>query len=128
MKPNPQQHANAAADDAGGGQQGSLEAMFAGRKPRGGLLALGSEAGSLIRGYASEDPAVREAAYRRWAELDAMLPKAEPPVSEREAGLSQANRERLRVGLSKIVETLQDIEQSVSAQASPTDRGASPEP
>lgn len=98
------------------------------RKLAGGLLALGSEAGSLIRGYASEDPAVREAAYRRWAELDAMLPKAEPPGSEREAGLSQTNRERLRVGLSKIVETLQDIEQSVSAQASPTDRGASPEP
>jgi hypothetical protein len=93
-----------------------------------GLLELAHEATGLLRGYASDDPAVREAAYRRWAELDAMLPKAEPPGSEREAGLSQTNRERLRVGLSKIVETLQDIEQSVSAQASPTDRGASPEP
>ena len=81
-----------------------------------------------ICGYASEDPAVREAAYRRWAELDAMLPKAEPPGSEREAGLSQTNRERLRVGLTKIVDALRDVEKSVSAQASPTDRGAGPEP
>ena len=98
------------------------------RKLAGGLLALGSEAASLLRGYASDDPAVREAAYRRWAELDAMLPKPEPPGREREAGLSEANRERLRVGLTRIVDALRDVEKSVSAQASPTDRGAGPEP
>jgi hypothetical protein len=84
------------------------------RKLAGGLFALGSEAASLLRGYASEDPAVREAAYRRWAELDSMLPKPAPPGRNREAGLSEANRERLRVGLTKIVDALRDIEQSVS--------------
>jgi hypothetical protein len=79
-----------------------------------GLLELAHEATGLLRGYASEDPAVRKAAYRRWAELDAMLPKPEPPGRNREAGLSEANRERLRVGLTKIVDALRDIEQSVS--------------
>ena len=90
------------------------------RKLAGGLLELGSEAVSLLRGYASEDPAVREAAYLRWAELDAMLPRAEPANPERAIGLSTANRERLRVGLTKIVDALQDVERSVSAP--PIDR------
>ena len=77
-----------------------------------GVLALGSQALDLVRGYASEDPTVRDAAYRRWAELDAMLPKPEPADPERTVGLSEANRERLRTGLAKIVQALRDVEQS----------------
>ena len=91
-----------------------------------GLRALAHEATGLLRGYASEDPAVREAAYRRWAELDAMLPKPEPAGREREEGLSEANRERLRVGLTRIVEALRDVEHS--APVPPTGPGTSPEP
>jgi len=75
-----------------------------------GVLALAHEVTGLLRGYASEDPAVREAAYRRWAELDAMLPTAELPPRDRTAGLSEANRERLRVGLTKVVQALGDVE------------------
>ena len=90
------------------------------RKLAGGLLALCSDAGSLIRGYASEDPAVREAAYRRWAELDAMLPKQEPRPRDEAApaGLSEANREQLHAGLTKLVDVLRDVERSVSAEPS----------
>jgi hypothetical protein len=77
-----------------------------------GVLALAHEVTGLLSGYASEDPAVREAAYRRWAELDAMLPTAELPPRDRTAGLSEANRERLRTGLTKIVRALRDVEQS----------------
>jgi hypothetical protein len=82
------------------------------RKLVGGLLALGSEATSLLRGYASEDPTVRDAAYRRWAELDAMLPKPRPADAARTTGLSGASRERLRVGLTKLVDALRDVEQA----------------
>jgi len=82
------------------------------RRLVGGLLALGSEAMSLLRGYAIEDPTVRDAACRRWAELDAMLPKPTPADAERTTGLSEANRERLRAGLTKVVDALRDVEQS----------------
>jgi hypothetical protein len=93
-----------------------------------GLLALAHEATGLLRGYASEDPAVRQAAYRRWAELDAMLPKPELADPERSTGLSEANRVRLRAGLTKIVDALRDVEQSVSAPAPPRERGPIQEP
>ena len=91
-----------------------------------GLLALAHEATGLLRGYASEDPAVRDAAYRRWADLDAMLPKDEPRPSEVAApvGLSDANRARLHAGLTKLVDVLRDVERSVSAPATPNDPGA----
>ena len=84
-----------------------------------GLLAFGAEAMSLLRGYVSDDPAVREAAERRWAELAAMLPPpAEPggPRPSSSAGLSEADGERLRRGLSKVVATLEDAARSERAR------------
>ena len=83
------------------------------RKLAGGLLALGSEAVSLIRGYASDDPGVRQAAYRRWAELDAMLPRPDPSAPPGPPGLTDEQREALRVALSDAVAKLQELERDV---------------
>jgi hypothetical protein len=75
-----------------------------------GLLAFGGEAMSLVRGYASDDPAVREAAERKWARINEQLPKpteADRPGSP-SSGLSQADRDRLEASLRKVVAALED--------------------
>lgn len=82
-----------------------------------GLLAFGGEAMSLLRGYASDDPAVREAAERKWPKLNAKLtPPAE--LDRRGSpglGLSQADRERLQASLKKVVAALEDATREARA-------------
>jgi hypothetical protein len=73
-----------------------------------GLMDLGREAAALVRGYASEDPAVREAAHRRWAQLDAMLPVDEARARRAGGGLSKEDRVRVRTALTQIVESLEE--------------------
>ena len=78
-----------------------------------GLAAFGREALSLVRDSASGDPEVREAAQRRWEELRALLPEEEATVEDeprQEAGMSAEGRERLRGVLSRIVDSLEDLE------------------
>ena len=78
-----------------------------------GLAALLHEGSGLIRGYTSDDPEVRAAAERRWAELAAMLPRDREArasgAGSNGAGLSDADRERLRAGLTRVVRTLEQI-------------------
>ena len=94
----------------------------------GGLHALGSLAMGLLRDYASEDPAIREAAYRRWAELDAMLPKPDPHAPRKPSGLSEAEREGLHAALARVVDALRQVEDDAAANRrtdAPPDRGGS---
>ncbi len=85
-----------------------------------GLLAFGVEAMALVRDYASDDPAVRDAAKRRWAELNAMLPQDGAPgdsaphedaardPGSAPGGLSTDDRARLNRALTKLVGVLED--------------------
>jgi hypothetical protein len=82
-----------------------------------GLASLAKISLELIRGYASEDPAVREAAYRRWAELSAMLPKPDPHVPPRSPGLGKPERERLHSALAAVVEALRHAEDDVTTNS-----------
>lgn len=75
-----------------------------------GLIDLGREATALLRGYASEDPAIREAAHRRWAELNAMLPVDDVSAPRPAGGLSKKDRARLRAALTQIVEQLEHLD------------------
>jgi|SRR5687768_3047022 len=75
-----------------------------------GLFDLGRQATALLRGYASEDPAVREAAHRRWAELNAMLPVDGASGPRPGAGLSKRDRARLRALLTQVVEQLERLD------------------
>lgn len=75
-----------------------------------GLMDLGREATALVRGYASEDPAIREAAHRRWAELNAMLPVGDPSGPQPAIGLSREDRARLRSTLTQIVAQLEHLD------------------
>ena len=87
-----------------------------------GLIAFGSQAARLVRGYVSDDPDEHAAALRRWAELEAMLPALGDGQATR-PGLTERDRARLRLGLARVVQTLDQIRDEVGLEETGPERG-----